>query len=56
MVQPYSSYDSATALKSSNFILSEKSNYHLAVNGSPRFTYAYVDIIFSRCDIATKVC
>ena len=55
VVQPYSSTDMATASKNSHFI--RRSDFHdnQSVSYNQCFSYAYIDIAFNRCDIATKV-
>ena len=59
VVQPYNSTDTDYAWKNSRFILSKIFISHMfykAVDGNPCFSYAYVGITFSRCDIATEIC
>ena len=44
----------ATAGKNSCVILLDRSDFHI-VNNSPYLSYVYVDINFSRWDVAAKV-
>ena len=54
-MQKYNSTYMTTAWMNSCFILSEKSDFHFPVNCSSCFSYAFVDIAFSRGDITTEV-
>ena len=59
LVHPYCSPDTATAWKKSRFISIRAIRFpydYQPVNSRARVSYAYVDITFSRCDIATEIC
>ena len=56
VVQLYNSSDAGTAQKNSHFVSLERSNFYMVDNMLIVIYDEYVNISFSRWDIANKVC